>query len=219
MDQLSSQQRLHQDYVTVAGSWNANVGTVNSFSVSALTAPIDGLKVSVDYVYGGENKAKDWNLETWPKDVTKTADVFGAAIDVNIGSLLGLDFNVGVSASERYQLSDKLNTTAATIYGGVDLVSGYVEYAFQKLDKGTAQHYLEAGVDIALDVVNFGVWFGSDNLVEFNDTYYVGASVGTTFGGLDYSLMVEYAGDGISGAYNEFGKAGITITPSVSVSF
>ena len=220
-------QVAYENYVTVAGAWNANIGPVNSMAVSALSAPIEGLKVSVDYAHGAENKKADWNLyelkeidpETKEKETITSKDVVGAAIDVNLGSLLGLDFNVGVSASERYQLDDKLNTTAATIYGGVDLVSGYVEYAFQKLDKEDAQHYLEAGVTVDLDVVDVKAWFGADNLENFSKTYYVGASVGTSFGGLDYSVIVEYAGDEISGAYNQFGKAGFTITPNVSVSF
>lgn len=232
----------YQDYVTVAGSWNGNIGPVNSFTVSALTAPIDGLKVSVGYVYGGENRAAAWkaydikeiknpayvegkeDVKEFIDETLPDVNELNAAVDVNLGTMLGLGFDLGVSVADRYQFKADFaekaydfNTIAATVYGGVDMVSGYVEYAYHKAEKSA--QYLEAGVGVALDVVDINAWFGSDDLVDFAKTYYVGASVGSTFGGGDYSLAVEYGAENVTDAYNEFGKPGITITPSVSVSF
>ena len=96
------------------GGNDDNITTTSDFLASALVTPIDGVKVSVDYALKGDGAGDG---------------LFGAAADINLGSLLDLDFSVGVSVADKYDFT-KGNTIAATVYGGVDLVSVSVEYAY-----------------------------------------------------------------------------------------
>ncbi len=187
------------------------------FTISALTKPVDGIAVSVDYAYNGEDKSDDAEKNAIGEKATN--GVFGAAADFNIGTLADLGFNLGVSVAERYQIEDKYNVFAATVYGGVDMVTAYAEYALRTNageNSDETYHYIHVGADFALvENMNLDVYFGADDIFSFADTYHVGGNVGYRLAGVKYNLGIEYAK---GGAYN-YDNGGLSIVPSISVSF
>lgn len=188
------------------------------FTVSALTKPIDGVAVSVDYARNGEDKSDD-AVKTSPYGDKITNGVIGAAVDFNIGKLAGLGFDLGVSLAERYQFEDEYNVFAGTVYGGVDFVTAYVEYALRSNAGATSdqtKHYLHVGADFAVvDNMNLDVYFGADDILDFAETYHVGGNVGYSLAGVKYNLGIEYAK---GGSFN-YNNSGLSIVPSISVSF
>lgn len=188
------------------------------FTISALTKPVDGIAVSVDFAYNGEDKSDD-GVKTSPYGDKVTNGVFGAAVNFNIGTIAGLGFDLGVSVAERYQIEDKYNVLAATVYGGVDMVTAYAEYALRS-NAGTnsdeTYHYLHVGADFALvDNMNLDLYFGADDILSFADTYHLGGNVGYTLAGVKYNLGLEYA----KGSSFNYNNSGLSIVPSISVSF
>ena len=189
--------------------WGANSGDV---VVSALIKPVEGIAVSADWAYNGENKNFADPLTEKSKE---NKGVVGGAVDVNIGSLVGLDFDLGVSVAERYEYEVKYNQLAATVYGGVDAVNGYVEYALLS-EEDTMEHYLVAQVNLGVvEGLPIDVYFGAENLAKFADTFFVGGDIAYEVSGVNFALNVEYAK---SGAFNA-DYTGLSITPSVGVSF
>ena len=178
-------------------------------AISALVTPVDGVKVSGGWVLNGKDD-----------DGTGTEGVAGGAVDVNVGTLAGLDFDLGVSASYKYGFGTKTNVVAATVYGGVDVVDFAVEWAL----KGET-NYLYAGVNLnVVENMLLDVYFGAYNLSEFADSWYIGGDIGYTLSNVTYKLGIEYGG-GTSYAYDDNyyatdkSAAGLWIVPSISVSF
>ena len=197
--------------------WGANAGDV---VVSALIKPVAGIAVSADWAYNGEDKSivkVDDPTSTDPEDTISTPNkgVVGGAVDVNVGTLVGLDFDLGVSVADRYEYESTYNALAATVYGGVDAVNGYVEYALLSQDE-TMEHYLVAQVNLGVvEGLPIDVYFGAENLAEFADTFFVGGDIAYEVSGVNFALNVEYAK---AGAFNA-DYTGLSITPSVGVSF
>ena len=227
-------------------------------AASILVKPYTGIALSVDYAMLGETKVLG-GANTDVDSTTVTGDgstgnpfvnpsatysdaggLIGAALDFNIGQLLGADYNVGVSVADRYEFGTKYNQFAATVYGGIDMVSAYVEYALRTYGKslyavadavaagaldntlvhenGVAEHYLNVGVDLAVvENMNLNVYFGADDLADFANQYFVGGNIGYTLYGMTFNLGIEY-NESNWGAYN-YDHTGLMIVPSVAVSF
>ena len=175
------------------GGNDDNITTTSDILASVLVTPLDGLKVSVDYAWKGDG-----------------ADgLVGGAVDVNISDMLGLDFAVGVSVADRYNIGDKANDLAVTVYGGVDVVDVAVEYAYT----AAKAHYLYAKVNLNLiENMLLDVYFGANDVTKFADEVFVGGEVGYTISGMAFKLGVEYS----VGASKEFDLPGLNIVPSVS---
>ena len=175
---------------------------------SALITPINGLEVSVDYAWKGEDVP-----DSKPDATNPDGDngMFGAAVDANIGTLAGLDFSLGVSAAYLYNF-DEGHQVAATVYGGVDVVDLAVEYAYTLAEK----HYLYVGAN--LNVVKnmlLDVYFGANDVTDFANEFFVGGDIGYTISGMTFKLGVEYAA---ADSYN-YDLSGLNIVPSVSFSW
>ena len=260
----------YQDFVQAQVTYAPELWDDRSSSASAypedltaslLVKPYTGIALSVDYAMVGETKvlggadtdvasatgvAGDNNTFTNPSATFSDAGgTIGAALDFNIGQLLGADYNVGVSVADRYEFGTKYNQFAATVYGGIDMVSAYVEYALRtygadlyetaKLPetveqttvvdygdavhkKGVAEHYLNVGVDLAVvENMNLNVYFGADDLADFVNQYFVGGNIGYTVSGIKFNMGVEYNASNW-GAYN-YDHKGLMLVPSVAVSF
>ena len=175
------------------GGNDDNITTTSDILASVLVTPLDGLKVSVDYAWKGDG-----------------ADgLVGGAVDVNISDMLGLDFSVGVSVADRYNIGDKANDLAVTVYGGVDVVDVAVEYAYT----AAKAHYLYAKVNLNLiENMLLDVYFGANDVTDFANQVFVGGEVGYTISGMAFKLGVEYS----VGASKEFDLPGLNIVPSVS---
>ena len=175
-------------------------------TISALVNPLDGLKISAGWVLKGDGQ-----------NGSGTDGAITAAADVNVASLVGLNFDLGASASYIYGFADAAaQEIAATVYGGVDLVSAYVEYAANITDAKTT-HYLVAGADLnVVENMLLDVYFGSDDLENFGDTFFVGGDIGYTVKTVTFQIGLEYAA-GAKGFNYE--NNGFTVAPSVKVAF
>ena len=212
--------------------------TTGDFIVSAMTKPLAGLAVSVDWALVGENATTglvvyDSNgqvVSRVPASDVKDHGAFGAAVDVNIAELLGLDFNIGVGVADKYYYGAKVNTLAAQVYGGFDLLQAYVEYVYENnvdvADSGVNR--LHFGIDLnVVENLILNVYAGCGDLGKktMDDNYYVGGNVGYEVGGVTFQLNLQYdeggymaskGGDVSNGAVK---ATGFSITPMVKVSF
>ena len=189
------------------GQFTQFVNAEADLAVSALVKPLDGLAVSAGYVMNGKDD-----------DGVGTDGIVGGALNVNVGTLAGLDFDLGVSASYKYGFANKQNVVAATVYGGVDVVDVAVEYALKGAQDFT--HYLYAGANLnVVENMILDVYFGANNLTEFADTYFVGGDIGYTLKNVTFQLGIEYAGTGVGGGAYNYDYTGLSIVPQVKVSF
>ena len=181
------------------GGKDDGISTTSDFLTSVLVTPIDGLKVSVDYALKGDGNSTN-------------AGLVGAAANVDLGTMLDLDFAVGVSVADRYNIEAEENDLAVTVYGGVDAVDVAVEYAYT----AAKAHYLYAGVNLNIvENMLLDVYFGANDLTKFADQFFVGGDVGYTLSGMTFKLGVEYAA---ADAYN-YDLSGFSIVPSVAFSW
>ena len=177
------------------GGNDDDIVTTSDILASALVTPLSGLEVSVDYAWKGEAKGK-----------------FGAAVDANIGTLAGLDFDLGVSAAYVMDINAEEHQVAATVYGGVDVVDLAVEYAYTF----DAAHYLYVGANLnVVENMLLDVYFGANDVTDFANEFFVGGDIGYTISGMTFKLGVEYAA---AGSYN-YDLSGLNIVPSVSFSW
>ena len=200
--------------------------------LSVMSSPISGLSVSAAYAHNGL-------LFTENKDLKVPADhVLGFAVNADFAALFGLDFQLGVAAYDNigfnYSLPVKnadgthqkvegvekftayedetVNTFAAAVYGGVDLVDAFFELRMNNYiakDKTTTEVGMKSQVNLNL-VENLGldVYFNVGNFAKTADTYAVGGDVSYTISGVEFAGNLEYAADG-----------GFSITPNVIVVF
>ena len=185
----------------------------NNIVTSVLITPVDGVNVSVDYGYNS-----DFNYKH---------AVAGAA-NVDISKLADLDFTIGVAASDKYGAKDSdnfKNIVAVEVYGKVKDISLNAEYALTsaKTDGGdtTNTHGLHLGADFSALVENakLDAYFGSKDLKNFSDKWYVGGDVGYKLSGITLNLGVEYNKGGQKNVGSNAPKDSFVLVPSISVAF
>ena len=202
--------------------------------VSALVKPLDGLAVSAGYVMNGESKLAAYFVKDAPNE-----GAFNAAVDVNLGALIGLDFDLGLTAGDKYEFDTEMNLFAATVYGGIDLVDISAEYALiTQADSDDPMHAFNVAANFnVLEGLSLNVYTGAFGLcgdyTKYEDVFYVGGNVGYAFGNVGVNLNVQYAADapifadgnsvtqaigGDIGA-GAVKAAGFSITPSVTLTF
>lgn len=184
--------------------------SVADIIVSAKTQPIDGLAISAAYVYAGDDAT-----------ATGKAGNLSFAADVNVGTLANLDFDLGVSAAYKLGLDaaagEIANLLAAEVYFGFDLFNLDLEYSWQDFEGQDAVNYLYvgAGFDVT-DAVAISAWIGADDVVDFGNTWFLGAQVDYAFyNNMSFGLGVEYS---TAGSY-AYDNAGFNIVPTFKVSF
>ncbi len=179
----------------------ANVGG-GDLVVSAMTAPIDGLKVSAGWVLNGDGQNE-----------SGTEGAITAAADVNVGALAGLNFDLGASASYIYGFGPENSVIAATVYGGIDLVSLAAEWS---LNTATDKNFLYVGADFnVVENMLLEVFFGANDIEDFENQFFVGGTVGYTLNTVTFKLGLEYA----AGSAFDYDLPGLSIVPQVSVTF
>ena len=193
-------------------------GTDGDLVISAMTKPLDGLAVSVDWALVGD-KAEDSDTLAWNEDAY---GVVGGAVDVNVGALVGLDFDLGVGFADRYYYGLEKNDLAVQVYGGVDVFSAYVEYALVGSDADKSKLHIGADINVIENLV-LNAYFGSADIENFGDEFYVGGNVGYEVYGVTFQLNLQY----VAGTYGFLGdvpqggvkSAGFSITPMIKVNF
>ncbi len=196
-----------------------------SLVLSAMTAPVDGVKVSLAYSRDAIIYAKGSD-----DNAIYAVNAFGGAVDLNVGALAGLDFDLGVSVYDNYgwggtsvknETTEKLepkgkayNALAAAVYGGVDVVDAFVEFRVDSNIDAKAVTTVGMKSQVNFNVVeNLGldVFFNIGNFDEFKSTYEVGGDVSYTLSGVKFAANLKYAGDTGNGVFS--------ITPKVVVTF
>ena len=200
------------DYIevpSVPGAGGFTAQTNGDVILSAMTEPLDGLRVSVDWAWKGDQSYEG---------------VFGGAADVNIGSLAGLGFDLGVGIADKWYYGEGgKNVLSAQIYGGIDTVSGFAEYV---LDGDVSRLHLGLDLNVVEHMVlNFYGGLGSFAEDAISNQWYVGGNIGYEVAGVTFQLNLQYdeggymtsvGGDVSNGAVK---AQGFSITPMVKVSF
>ena len=190
--------------------------------ISAMTEPLDGLRVSVDWALKGDQ-------------ITKLGEgVVGAAADVNIGALCGLDLDLGVGVADKYYYGDvaKNNIVSAQVYGGIDMVSGFAEYVYESRNTVSRLHL---GLDLnVVESMILNFYGGIGDFAKVDTQWYVGGNIGYEVAGVTFQLNLQYAaygadddgylaksgsdkgGDIAQGAVK---ASGFSITPMIKVAF
>ena len=197
-------------------------GTGNgSLVISAMTAPIDGVKVSLAYSRDAIIYAKGSD-----DNGVKAPNAFGGAVDLNIGALLNSDFALGVSVYDNYAWGNTsssmkgfvpgkaYNALAAAVYGGVDVVDAFVELRVDSNIDAKAVTTVGMKSQVNFNVVeNLGldVFFNIGDFDAFKTSYEVGGDVSYTLSGVKFAANLKYAGDEGNGVFS--------ITPKVVVTF
>ena len=194
-----------------------------SLVLSAMTAPVDGVKVSLAYSRDAIIYAKGSD-----DNAIYAVNAFGGAVDLNVGALAGLDFDLGVSVYDNYgwggtrtksedaysDLGKAYNALAATVYGGVDVVDAFVELRVDSDINAKAVTAIGMKSQVNFNVVeNLGldVFFNIGNFDAFKSTYEVGGDVSYTLSGVKFAANLKYAGNTGNGVFS--------ITPKVVVTF
>jgi len=185
----------------------------NTIVTSALFVPVDGVKASVDYGFNSDFGYKH---------------AVAGAVNVDIAKLADLDFTIGVAASDKYGAKDSdnfKNIVAVEVYGKVKDISLNAEYALTsaKTDGGdtTNTHGLHLGADFSALVENakLDAYFGSKDLKNFSDKWYVGGDIGYKLSGITLNLGVEYNKGGQKNVGSNAPKDSFVLVPSISVAF
>ncbi len=187
---------------------------------SVMSAPVDGVKVSVAY----SHNAVIYALGSDGNAVNVT-NAFGGAVDLNIGALLDSDFALGVTVYDNFgwggftssakgvdPIGDTYNAFAAAVYGGVDVVDAFFEL---RMDNATSAKKttttLGMKTQVNLNVVeNLGldVYLAASDFSDFGNTFAVGGDASYTISGVKFAANLEYGA-----------TAGFSVTPKVVITF
>ena len=183
------------------------VGSKFALVASALTKPVDGVAVSVAYAHNGYFKLSD-GAEKTPENAASVA------ADINVGTLAGLDFDLGVTVYDNFgwkkDASD--NAFAAAVYGGVDVVDAFFEFRMDNVTvaKETATTLgMKTQVNLnVIENVGLDVYFAIEDFDNVEGSYTVGGDVSYTISGVKFAGKLNY----------EAG-AGFSVTPKIVVTF
>ena len=188
--------------------------------ISAMTTPVEGVSLSVGYAYNGYMYLASITPEGWVdskgKSTTEGVVDHGVTVatNVNVGTLAGLDFDLGVTAYDNIGFTgkDTYNAFAAAVYGGVDVVDAYFEFRMDNTNiTDVADNEFGMKSQVNFNVVeNLGldVFFNIGNFEKVGDTFEVGGDVSYTVSGVEFAANLKYAGG-----------AGFSVTPKVIVEF
>ena len=186
--------------------------------ISAMTTPVEGVSLSVGYAYNGymyTAKATPW-VDSKGEPTTEGVVDHGVTVatNVNVGTLAGLDFDLGVTAYDNIGFTgkDTYNNFAAAVYGGVDVVDAYFEFRMDNTkiaDVATNVFGMKTQVNFNV-VENLGldVYLSASDFSDFGNSFAVGGDVSYTISGVEFAANMEYGAG-----------AGFSVTPKVIVVF
>ncbi len=196
------------------------------FMVSALVNPLDGLGISATYVLKGDanDSGNDRGTEGF------AGGIVSGTVNVDLARLLGLDYSLGLAASDKYEIEGNNNIFSVALYGGIDFFHLTAQYGLKSYStevNGVGDEhflYVGAGFDIIKGLV-LNVYGGAYDLGHADDSWYLGGDIGYTISNVTFKLALEYG----AGASFEFddnywnddtqsGK-GFWIVPSIAVAW
>ena len=203
------QTKIAIDPVSTTTTEEGEVAGKFSLVASALTKPVDGVAVSAAYAHNAWfTSALTDELEFVLKNGVSVAT------DINVGTIAGLDFNLGVTVYDNFgwEKEASLNALAAAVYGGVDFVDAFFELRMQNLTANKeTDTTLGMKTQVNFNVVeNLGldVYFSIGSFDAVEDSYAVGGDVSYTVSGVKFAANLDYAA-----------VAGFSITPKIVVTF
>ena len=206
----------------VTGEPNQILDNEGDFMVSAITNPINGLSVSATYVLKGDanDSGNDHGTDEFANGI------IGGTANIDIGSLVGLDWNIGVAVSDKYDFGVKNNIFAAEFYTVFVILDFMVQYGLKSYDQYDDEHFFYAGIDFnVVEHLVLDIYGGAYDLSHADESWYLGGNVGYEVSGVTFKLGLEY-GAGASYAYDdnywndeEQSGKGLWIVPSISVKF
>ena len=152
--------------------------------------------------------------------------IIGGTANIDIGSLVGLDWNIGVAVSDKYDFGGKNNIFAAAFYTGFDILDFKVQYGLKSYNQYDDEHFFYAGIDFnVVEHLVLDIYGGAYDLSHADESWCLGGNVGYEVSGVTFKLGLEY-GAGASYAYDdnywndgEQSGKGLWIVPSISVKF
>jgi len=192
--------------------------------ISAVVAPVDGVKVSATYVQKGIGKRffKDQGTMNW---------VFQGAADVDVNKFINVD-KLTLKAGLFYDFVNKdyaagkdgnLNLIGAGAKVGYDKYSVGIDYVFEQKFKGATDDtenvnhmMVKAIASNIVDGLTLDGWFRDDDFDT--DGYLIGADLSYKFAKVTYHLDLEGqfgTKDGTDGKNADY----VQITPYVTLSF
>ena len=191
--------------------------------VSAIVRPIDGLAVSAAYTLGGD----DCNI----LGANNGNGIMNVAASVDLGKMLGTDWTFGIDVADKMAFGKDdakfVNLFLASVYGGIDMVQLAAEYGVATQEGADTVQLLYVGADFnVVENLLLNAYFGSVNLADFGNSWYIGANLGyTVYDGVTFQVNVQYAEDqapGVIGGDISEGSvkaAGFSITPKMVIEF
>ena len=201
------QTKIAVDPVTTVTTEKGKEAGEFSLVASALTKPVDGVAVSVAYAHNGYFELSD-GAEKTPENAASVA------ADINVGTLAGLDFDLGVTVYDNFgwQKDASDNAFAAAVYGGVDVVDAFFEFRMDNVTvaKETATTLgMKTQVNLnVIENVGLDVYFAIKDFDNVEGSYTVGGDVSYTISGVKFAGKLNY----------EAG-AGFSVTPKIVVTF
>ena len=201
------QTKIAIDPVTTVTEGEEKTPGKFSLVASALTKPVDGVAVSVAYAHNGYFKLSG-GAEKTPENAASVA------ADINVGTLAGLDFDLGVTVYDNFgwQKDASDNAFAAAVYGGVDVVDAFFEFRMDNVTvaKETATTLgMKTQVNLnVIENVGLDVYFTIGDFDNVEGSYTVGGDVSYTISGVKFAGKLNY----------EAG-AGFSVTPKIVVTF
>ena len=192
-------------------------GVGSAFAFTATSKPVDGVQVGVGYghnvMLGKGNKfgRKNYN------------NAMNASANVDIAKLIKNDkFSLAAAGDFQFGFEDKDEgqyqyiQALGRVSGGVEMVDGYVEYAYTTIDNDADDKAQYLRVQANLNMVKglgLDVYYQDYDLTnEYEkDDFEVGAESSYTFGGVTYHLDVAYKA--------EKDNDNFVITPWIQIAF
>ena len=187
----------------------ANYGSLVKFNVafdptndggstvaSALIAPVDGISVGAGYTYNGY-----FNDSFAPVDAEGSSlgfagkNMVGVSALVDVAKLADLDFKLAVSAYDNILLEKdaNVNSFAANVSTGVDMVDGFVEFVMNN-QKDNNKFGLNTCINFNLvDNLALDAYFNIGDFSDVSKSYNIGADASHDLAGVTFALNADYA--------------------------
>ena len=188
--------------------------------LSAKVTPVEGIDVAAAYAYQGWIEdavlADNGDIVVFEYEgVTEVVadNVIGLSAKADIAKLAGLDFALSVSAYDNIFLGIKyisdgdhvvdvdvlgvddaaINSFAANIAGGIDMVDAFVEFRMLNVKDDDSYYGLKTQVNLnVVENLALDAYYNIANLEEAGDTFSIGADASYSFAGVEFALNAEY---------------------------
>lgn len=187
----------------------ANYGSLVKFNVafdptnaggstvaSALVAPVNGVSVGAGYAYNGYFNDSFAPVDAAGKSLGFTGkNMVGVSALVDVAKLADLDFKLAVSAYDNILLEKdaNVNSFAANVSAGVDMVDGFVEFVMNN-QKDNNKFGLNTCINLnVVENLALDAYFNIGDFSDVSKSYNIGADASYDLSGVTFALNADYA--------------------------